>query len=135
LPSTGYASEIFLTIGNRAIGRCLRYDRNRSVINKHMLSEEEIYEVLRECYDPEIPVNIVDLGLVYGVMVENGTINVQMTLTAPGCTMGSMIATEIEDKLLGLPDCERANVEIVWEPPWTPHRMSEAARKQLGIDD
>jgi metal-sulfur cluster biosynthetic enzyme len=104
-------------------------------MNKPMLSEEEIYEVLRECYDPEIPVNIVDLGLVYGVMVENGTVNVQMTLTAPGCTMGSMIATEIEDKLLGLPDCERANVEIVWEPPWTPHRMSEAARKQLGIDD
>ncbi len=100
-----------------------------------MMTEEEIYEVLRECYDPEIPVNIVDLGLVYGVAIENGTVIVQMTLTAPGCSMGSMIATEIEDKLLGLPDCERANVEIVWEPPWTPHRMSEAARKQLGIDD
>lgn len=100
-----------------------------------MLTQEEIYEVLRECYDPEIPVNIVDLGLVYEVAVEDSTVNVQMTLTAPGCTMGSMIATEIEDKLLGLPACERANVEIVWEPPWTPHRMSEAARKQLGIDD
>ncbi|MBV8053789.1 MAG: DUF59 domain-containing protein [Deltaproteobacteria bacterium] len=100
-----------------------------------MLTEEEIYEVLRECYDPEIPVNIVDLGLIYGVAVENSTVNVQMTLTAPGCTMGSMIAAEIEEKLLGLPDCDRANVEIVWEPPWTPHQMSEAARKQLGIDD
>ena len=100
-----------------------------------MLTEEDIFEVLRECYDPEIPVNIVDLGLVYGVAVEDGTVHVQMTLTAPGCTMGSMIATDIEDKLLGLPDCKRANVEIVWEPPWTPHRMSEAARKQLGIDD
>jgi metal-sulfur cluster biosynthetic enzyme len=100
-----------------------------------MLTEEDIYEVLRECFDPEIPVNIVDLGLVYGVAVEDGTVNVQMTLTAPGCTMGSMIATDIEDKLLGLPECERANVEIVWEPPWTPHRMSEAARKQLGIDE
>jgi metal-sulfur cluster biosynthetic enzyme len=103
--------------------------------NLPMLTQEEIYEVLSECYDPEIPVNIVDLGLVYGVAVHNGTVTVQMTLTAPGCTMGSMIATEIEDKLLGLPDCERANVEIVWEPPWTPHRMSEAARKQLGMDD
>jgi metal-sulfur cluster biosynthetic enzyme len=100
-----------------------------------MLTEQEIYEVLSECYDPEIPVNIVDLGLVYRVAVEESTVTVQMTLTAPGCTMGSMIAAEIEDKLLGLPDCERANVEIVWEPPWTPHRMSEAARKQLGIDD
>lgn len=100
-----------------------------------MLNEEEIYEVLRECYDPEIPVNIVDLGLIYGVVIADGAVNVQMTLTAPGCSMGSMMATEIEDKLLGLPDCERASVEIVWEPPWTPHRMSEAARKQLGIDE
>jgi metal-sulfur cluster biosynthetic enzyme len=75
------------------------------------------------------------LGLVYGVEVEAGTVSVRMTLTAPGCTMGSMIARDIEDKLLGLPDCERANVQIVWEPPWTPHRMSAAARKQLGIDE
>ena len=100
-----------------------------------MLTEEEIYEVLRECFDPEIPVNVVDLGLIYGVDIERNAVNVRMTLTAPGCSMGAMIATEIEDRLLGIPDCERANVEIVWEPPWTPHRMSEAARKQLGIDD
>jgi metal-sulfur cluster biosynthetic enzyme len=100
-----------------------------------MLIETEIYEVLRECYDPEIPVNIVDLGLVYGVIIEGAAVNVQMTLTAPGCSMGAMIASEIEDKLLGLPDCERATVEIVWDPPWTPQRISEAARKQLGLDD
>jgi metal-sulfur cluster biosynthetic enzyme len=100
-----------------------------------MLSEEEVYEVLRECFDPEIPVNVVDLGLIYGVEVERTAVKVRMTLTAPGCSMGAMIATEIEDRLLGIPDCERADVEIVWEPPWTPHRMSEAARKQLGMDD
>jgi metal-sulfur cluster biosynthetic enzyme len=100
-----------------------------------MLNEEEIYEVLRECYDPELPVNVVDLGLIYGVVIENDGVTVQMTLTAPGCSMGAMIATEIEDKLLGIPDCARANVEITWEPPWTPHRMSETARKQLGLDD
>jgi metal-sulfur cluster biosynthetic enzyme len=100
-----------------------------------MLKEQEVYEVLSECYDPEIPVNIVDLGLVYSVVVDASTVTVQMTLTAPGCTMGSMISSEIEEKLLGLPECERATIEIVWEPPWTPHRMSEAARKQLGIDD
>lgn len=100
-----------------------------------MLIETEIYEVLRECYDPEIPVNIVDLGLVYGVSIEGAAVNVQMTLTAPGCSMGAMIATEIEDRLIGLPDCERATVEIVWDPPWTPQRISEAARKQLGLDD
>ena len=103
--------------------------------NVLMLTQQEVYEVLGECYDPEIPVNIVDLGLVYGVVVDDSTVTVQMTLTAPGCTMGSMIAAEIEEKLLGLPECERATVEIVWEPPWTPHRMSEAARKQLGMDD
>jgi metal-sulfur cluster biosynthetic enzyme len=100
-----------------------------------MLSEDEIYEVLRECYDPEIPVNVVDLGLVYGVEVEGSAVTIKMTLTAPGCSMGTMMATEIEDKLLGIPDCERANVEIVWEPPWTPERISESARKQLGLDD
>ena len=101
-----------------------------------MLTEEEVYEVLRECYDPEIPVNIVDLGLVYSVsLAPGGVVNIEMTLTAPGCSMGAMITTEIEDKLLGVPGCERANVEIVWDPPWTPHRMSEVARKQLGLDD
>ena len=100
-----------------------------------MLTQDEIYEVLRECYDPEIPVNIVELGLVYGVEVEGNAVNVIMTLTAPGCQMGGMIRENIEDKLLGLPDCERANVEIVWDPPWTPHMMSPAARKTLGLDD
>jgi metal-sulfur cluster biosynthetic enzyme len=99
-----------------------------------MPSEEEIYEALRECYDPEIPVNIVDLGLIYGVVMEGGEVRVRMTLTAPGCGMGAMIAEEIEEKLLGIPGCDRAAVELVWEPPWTPHMMSEAARRKLGLD-
>jgi metal-sulfur cluster biosynthetic enzyme len=100
-----------------------------------MLTQEEVYEVLRECFDPEIPVNVVDLGLIYEVAIDGTAVNIQMTLTAPGCSMGAMIATEIEDKLLGIPDCEHAIIEIVWEPPWTPHRMSAEARKQLGLDD
>jgi metal-sulfur cluster biosynthetic enzyme len=108
---------------------------NELVRDEAMLIEEEIYEVLRECFDPEIPVNVVDLGLIYGVDLSDRAVNVRMTLTAPGCSMGAMIATEIEDKLLGLPDCDRATVEIVWEPPWTPHRMSAEARQQLGLDD
>ena len=99
-----------------------------------MLTQDEIYEVLRECYDPEIPVDIVELGLVYGVEVEGNSVNIIMTLTSPGCQMSSMIRENIEDKLLGLPDCEQANVEIVWDPPWTPHMMSEAARKKLELD-
>jgi metal-sulfur cluster biosynthetic enzyme len=99
-----------------------------------MLTQDEIYEVLHECYDPEIPVDIVELGLVYGVEVEGNSVNIIMTLTSPGCQMSSMIRENIEDKLLGLPDCEQANVEIVWDPPWTPHMMSEAARKKLDLD-
>ena len=100
-----------------------------------MLSEAEIYEVLRECYDPEIPVNLVDLGLIYGVEIEGASVNVTMTLTAPGCQLGAMIREEIEDKLLGIPGCDAANIEIVWDPPWTPHRMSAEARKKLALDD
>ncbi|HEY6418528.1 MAG TPA: iron-sulfur cluster assembly protein, partial [Candidatus Binataceae bacterium] len=96
--------------------------------NSPTLNEAEAYAVLRECFDPEIPVNIVDLGLVYGVEVENGVVNVTMTLTAPGCQLGAMITQDIQDKLLGIPGCEDAVVEIVWDPPWTPHMMSEAAR-------
>ncbi len=100
-----------------------------------MLSEAEIYEVLAECYDPELPVNIVELGLVYGVTIDGSTVNVRMTLTAAGCHLGSAIRDEIEEKLLGLPDCEHANVELVWDPPWTPHRMSPKAREKLRLDD
>jgi metal-sulfur cluster biosynthetic enzyme len=106
-----------------------------STAARTMYSEEEVYEVLRECYDPEMPVNIVDLGLVYHVGIKGGVITVEMTLTAPGCSMGAMIASEIQDKLLGIPGCEEANVEMVWDPPWTPHMMSPVARKTLGLDD
>ncbi len=104
------------------------------MLTQRMITQEDVYEVLRECYDPEIPVDIVELGLVYGVEVEANSVNVIMTLTSPGCQMSSMIRENIEDKLLGLPDCEQANVEIVWDPPWTPHMMSEAARKKLDLD-
>ncbi len=104
------------------------------MLTQRMITQEDVYEVLRECYDPEIPVDIVELGLVYGVELEGNSVNVIMTLTSPGCQMSSMIRENIEDKLLGLPDCERANVEIVWDPPWTPHMMSEAARKKLDLE-
>lgn len=100
-----------------------------------MLTQEEVYEVLRECYDPEIPVNIVDLGLIYNVSLDNDIVNIQMTLTAPGCHMGAAISAEVQDKLLGIPGCRDANVELVWEPPWTPQKMSEEARKRLGIEE
>jgi metal-sulfur cluster biosynthetic enzyme len=103
--------------------------------NSPILTEAEVYEVLRECFDPEIPVNLVDLGLIYGVSIDQRVVNVTMTLTAPGCQMGMAISQEIQDKLLGIPGCDDACVEIIWDPPWTPHMMSDAARKQLGLDD
>jgi len=99
-----------------------------------MLTEDQVYGVLRECYDPEIPVNIVDLGLVYAIALSGDSVIVQMTLTSPGCHMGSMIANDVEDRLLALPECREANVELVWDPPWNPQMMSDEAKKKLDID-
>jgi probable FeS assembly SUF system protein SufT len=100
--------------------------------------EDQVLNVLRTCYDPEIPVNIVDLGLVYGFQIKPAgkktfSVKVKMTLTAPGCGMGPVIAQDIERKLKQLQDIEFARVEVVFEPPWDQSRMSEAARLQLGV--
>ena len=99
-----------------------------------MATKEEVYEVLRMCYDPEIPVNIVDLGLIYDVEIEGSTVNVKMTLTAPGCGMGGMIAGQARQKILDNVDgVEEANVDLVWDPPWDPSRISDEAKEKLGI--
>ena len=100
-----------------------------------MPTQEEVYDALRTCYDPEIPVNIVDLGLVYEVQVAEQKIDVKMTLTARGCGMGGYIAAEAEQKLLELPAVDEAKVELVWEPPWDPSMMSLEARKTLGMPE
>ncbi|MGH7827104.1 MAG: metal-sulfur cluster assembly factor [Candidatus Binatia bacterium] len=98
-----------------------------------MVTKEQIYEALQECYDPEIPVNIVDLGLVYDVQVEDEKVAVKMTLTAPGCGMGSMIAADARQKILALEGVIDATVDLVWDPPWDPSRISEEAKQKLGI--
>jgi probable FeS assembly SUF system protein SufT len=100
--------------------------------------EELVWDQLRTCYDPEIPVNIVDLGLVYAVEVgdlpEGGKrVDVKMTLTAPGCGMGNVLKVDIERKLSRLPGVRQAEVDVVLDPPWSPALMSEAARLELGI--
>jgi metal-sulfur cluster biosynthetic enzyme len=100
-----------------------------------MPTQEEVYDVLRTCYDPEIPVNIVDLGLIYEVQVIEQKIDVKMTLTAQGCGMGGHIAAEAEQKLLEIPGILDAKVEIVWDPPWEPNLMSPEAKKTLGMPD
>lgn len=97
-----------------------------------MPSEDDVMTVLRKCYDPEIPINIVDLGLVYDIELKDDKVHVKMTLTAPGCPMHTMISEDVTRKLLTLDGIEDAEVEIVWEPPWTPDKMSETARQMLG---
>ena len=102
--------------------------------------EKEIWNQLRSCYDPEIPVNIVDLGLIYDCQVEplpSGSnsfrANVKMTLTAPGCGMGPVLQQDVQNKLLSIESVDDVNVELVWEPQWNQGMMTEAAKLQLGL--
>lgn len=94
---------------------------------------EDVMGVLRECFDPEIPVNIVDLGLIYDVAIKPERVDVKMTLTALGCPMAADVMADVRDHLLTLPGINDAGVDIVYEPVWTPERMSEEARWELGM--
>jgi len=101
-------------------------------------SESAVWDTLKTCFDPEIPLNIVDLGLVYDMIVEDHgesgrTVQVKMTLTAPGCGMGPTIAEDARSKIAALPSVAEAKVHIVWDPTWTPHMISEEGRKVLGL--
>lgn len=100
--------------------------------------EQRVWEALKTCYDPEIPINIVDLGLVYDCRVEplengNYRVNVKMTLTVPGCGMGPVIQEDAKSKILALERVDEVVIELVWDPPWNQSMMSEAARLQLGL--
>ncbi len=94
---------------------------------------EEVIEVLRQCFDPEIPVNIVDLGLIYDIAIKPERVDIKMTLTALGCPMAADVIADVRDHLLTLPGVTQADVDIVYEPMWTPERMSEEARWELGM--
>jgi probable FeS assembly SUF system protein SufT len=103
------------------------------------VSEKQVWDTLRSCFDPEIPVNIVDLGLIYDMKVEpleagGNKVSVKMTLTAPGCGMGTVIASDAQQKLLYLPGVEEAVVEIVWDPPWHQSMITAEGRRVLGLD-
>jgi FeS assembly SUF system protein len=98
-----------------------------------MVSRDEIVTVLKDCFDPEIPINIWDLGLVYDINVDNETVGIKMTLTAPGCMMGGMIAEEVKSKIKAMAGVKDAKVDLVWDPPWTPDKMSPEAKAQMGI--
>ena len=100
--------------------------------------EKQVWDSLKTCYDPEIPVNVVDLGLIYDCHLtplgnNNYKADVKMTLTAPGCGMGPVLAQDVQNKLISLEPIDEANVELVWDPPWNQGMMTEAAKLQLGL--
>src|SRR5580658_7475874 len=103
-----------------------------------VVTEEQVLEKLRTCYDPEIPVNIVDLGLVYDLQVQplpsgGNRVEIKMTLTAPGCGMGPVLQQDVESKVSAIPGVKEAGVFLVWDPPWNREMLSEAARLELGM--
>lgn len=98
-----------------------------------MIEEEKVWEALRDVYDPEIPVNVVDLGLVYNVAIEDKAITVDMSLTAPGCPVAPYMQEQTAQKVKEATNAERVVVNIVWDPPWNPQMMSEDARLELGL--
>ncbi len=99
-----------------------------------VLGQELIIEALKDVYDPEIPVNVVDLGLIYTVEVADGDVHVEMTLTAPGCGMGDYIAQQAEWRIAEIDDVEDVQVDMVFDPPWTPDMITEDGKRLLGID-
>jgi metal-sulfur cluster biosynthetic enzyme len=103
------------------------------------VTQEDVMSALTSCYDPEIPVNIVDLGLIYNVNFapapeDKQDVNVEMTLTAQGCPEHVNISAQVKSRIEQLPGVRNASVNVVWTPPWTPERLSPNARKQLGIE-
>jgi metal-sulfur cluster biosynthetic enzyme len=104
------------------------------------VTQEDVLAALKDCYDPEIPVNVVDLGLIYEVRVKAGQpagvqdVEVVMTMTSPGCPSHVMIGNQVKERIHKMPGVRDVKVEVVWMPPWTPERLSAAARKQLGIE-
>jgi len=121
-----------------AIGKVkIENSNDKNEITGHA-TEKEIWDVLKTCYDPEIPVNMVDLGLIYSCELinekEGGTnIEIKMTLTAPGCGMGPMLVDEVKAKVNGVKNVKKVNVELVWEPAWNQDMVSEAARLDMGM--
>ncbi len=100
---------------------------------KAPVTEQQVYEALKNVFDPEIPVSIVDLGLVYDVKIIDDWVGVKMTLTTPGCGMGQAIATNVRERVLTLDGVNEADVRIVWEPPWNASMMTDTAKKKLGM--
>jgi FeS assembly SUF system protein len=99
-----------------------------------LVIEAEVIEALRTCFDPEIPVNIYDLGLIYEIKVDpSGAVGIKMTLTSPSCPAAQSLPGEVQARTISVPGVTEAKVDVVWDPPWDPSKMSEAAKLQLGM--
>ena len=100
-----------------------------------MVDEKEVWETLKNCYDPEIPINIVDLGLVYDMKLDDDVVKIKMTLTAPGCPMTSFMIDDVRQKVMAVDGVKDVFVDVVWDPPWNPSMMSQEAKTKLGYED
>jgi FeS assembly SUF system protein len=99
-----------------------------------LMIEGQVIEALHTCFDPEIPVDIYELGLIYDVQVEpSGAVRIHMTLTSPHCPAAQSLPAEVQSKVKSVPGVTEATVDVIWDPPWDPSRMSEAAKLQLGM--
>jgi probable FeS assembly SUF system protein SufT len=111
--------------------------KEKAAADDGTFNEEQVWEQLRTVYDPEIPVNIVELGLVYACKAEplpegGQRVDIQMTLTAPGCGMGPVLVDDVRQKVSSVPGVKEANIDLVWDPPWSQDRMTDVAKLQLG---
>lgn len=106
---------------------------NQQEAQKRPINKEEVFNVLRKINDPEIPVNIVDLGLIYGVTIVEDWVGVKMTLTTPGCGMADSIVSRVREEIMNIPGVSDGDVRLVWQPAWNSGLMSPSAKKQLGV--
>lgn len=139
---TLYSNGHLLRISSQdadALGECFaKLSDEAFITHAHLTLEEKIWMQLRTCYDPEIPVNIVDLGLIYRCVskpsaMQGFDVEIAMTLTAPGCGMGPVLMEDVKQKIACLPEVSHVAVELVFDPPWTRDNMTEAAKLQLGV--
>lgn len=99
-----------------------------------MVTKEDVIEVLKQCFDPEIPVDVWNLGLIYDMQIsKEGIVKITMTLTAPGCGMGPMIAADVKEKIQALKGVKEAQVDMTFDPPWSPEKMTDEAKAKLGM--
>ena len=99
-----------------------------------MVTKQDVMKVLKKCYDSEIGISLVDLGLIYDVQVKDDKVYIKMTLTTPGCPMHVFMVNDVEEKVKKMKGVKEVKVELVWDPPWTPDRMSREAKKKLGFE-